>query len=48
MRFHRSFAALLLGLPLAAPIAVAAEDVPLAPEVQRRVLCIAVTSKYWW
>ena len=35
-RFHRSFAALLLGLPLAAPITVAAEDVSLAPEVQRR------------
>ena len=47
MRFRRSFAALLLGLPLEAPIAVAAEDVSLAPEVQRRVLCSAVTSKPW-
>ena len=37
MRLHRSFAALLLGLPMAAPIAVVAEDASLAPEVQRRV-----------
>ena len=35
MRLHRSFAVLLLGLPMAAPIAVVAEDASLAPEVQR-------------
>ena len=37
MPLHRSFAVLLLGLPMAAPIAVVAEDASLAPEVQRRV-----------
>lgn len=37
MRLHRFLAALLLGLPMATPIPVAAEDAPLAPEVQRRV-----------
>ena len=37
MRLHRSFAVLLLGLPIAAPIGVVAEDASLAPEVQRRV-----------
>ena len=36
MRLHRFLAALLLGLPMATPIPVAAEDAPLAPEVQRR------------
>ena len=36
MRLHRSFAVLLLGLPMAAPIAVVAEAASLAPEVQRR------------
>ena len=35
MRLHRFLAALLLGLPMATPIPVAAEDAPLAPEVQR-------------
>ena len=36
MRLLRIFAALLLGLPMAKPIPVAAEDAPLATEVQRR------------
>ena len=42
MRLHRCFAALLLGLPLAGPIAVAAEDAPLAPEVKRRVAVVVL------
>ncbi len=33
MRLHRSFAALLLGLPMTGLIPVVAEDAPLAPEV---------------
>ena len=41
MRLHRSFAVLLLGLPMAAPIAVVAEDASLAPEVQRLVAVLA-------
>ena len=45
MRFHRSFAALLLGLPLAALIAVAAEDVSLAPEVQRWFAVVALARR---
>tara|TARA_Y100000991_G_C21931754_1_gene331174 strand:+ start:599 stop:937 length:339 start_codon:yes stop_codon:yes gene_type:complete len=45
MRFHRSCAALLLGLPLAAPIAVAAEDVSLAPEVQRRFAVVVLARR---
>ena len=45
MRFYRSFAALLLGLPLAAPIAVAAEDVSLAPEVQRRFAVVVLARR---
>ena len=45
MRFHRSFAALLLGLPLAAPIAIAAEDVSLAPEVQRRFAVVVLARR---
>ena len=45
MRVHRSLAALLLGLPLATPIAVAAEDAPLAPEVQRRVALVVLARR---
>ena len=45
MRFQRSLAALLLGLPLAGPIAVAAEDAPLAPEVQRRVAVVVLARR---
>ena len=45
MRFHRSLAALLLGLPLATPIAVGAEDDPLAPEVQRRVALVVLARR---
>ncbi len=45
MRINRCFAALLLGLPLAGPIAVAAEDVPLAPEVQRRVAVVVLARR---
>ena len=37
MRLHSSFAALLLGLPVATPIPAAAEEAPLTPEVLRRV-----------
>ena len=42
MRLHRSFAVLPLGLPMAAPIAVVAEDASLAPEVQRRVAVVVL------
>jgi len=45
MRLHRCFAALLLGLPLAGPIAVAAEEAPLAPEVQRRVAVVVLARR---
>ena len=45
MRFHRSFAVLLLGLPLATPIAAAAEDAPLAPNVQRRVAVVVLARR---
>ena len=45
MRLHRSFAALLQGLPMAAPIAVVAEDAPLAPEVQRRVAVVVLARR---
>ena len=45
MRLHPCFAALLLGLPLAGPIAVAAEDAPLAPEVQRRVAVVVLARR---
>ena len=45
MRLHRSFAALLLGLPMATPIAVAAEDAALAPEVQRRVAVVMLARR---
>ena len=45
MRLHRSFAALLLGLPMATPIAVAAEDAALAPEVQRRVAVVVLARR---
>ena len=45
MRFHRSCAALLLGLPLAAPFAFAAEDVSLAPEVQRRFAVVVLARR---
>ena len=45
MRLHRSFAALLLGLPMAGPIPVAAEDAPLAPEVQRRVAVVVLARR---
>ena len=42
---HRTFAALLLGLPMAAPIAVVAEDASLAPEVQRRVAVVLLARR---
>ena len=45
MRLHRSFAAMLQGLPMAAPIAVVAEDAPLAPEVQRRVAVVVLPRR---
>ena len=45
MRLHRTFAALLLGLPMATPIPVAAEDAPLAPEVQRRVAVVVLARR---
>ena len=45
MRFHRPLAALLLGLPLATPIAFAAEDAPLAPEVRRRVAVVVLARR---
>ena len=45
MRLHRFLAALLLGLPMAIPIPVAAEDAPLAPEVQRRVAVVVLTRR---
>ena len=57
MRLHRSIAALLLDLPLASGmavasgmvvafgIAVAAEDAPLAPEVQRRVAVVVLARR---
>ena len=45
MRIHHCFAALLLGLPLAGPIPVAAEDAPLAPEVQRRVAVVVLARR---
>lgn len=45
MRLHRSFVALLLGLSMAAPIAVAAEDAPLVPEVQRRVAVVVLARR---
>ena len=45
MRLHRFLAALLLGLPMATPIPVAAEDAPLAPEVQRRVTVVLLARR---
>ena len=51
MHFRRSLAGLLLGLPLASVIAVAgamavaAEDAPLAPEVQRRVAVVVLARR---
>ena len=45
MRLHRFFAALLLGLPMATHIPVAAEDAPLAPEVQRRVAVVVLARR---
>ena len=45
MRLLRTFAALLLGLPMATPIPVAAEDAPLAPEVQRRVAVVVMARR---
>ena len=45
MRLHRSFAVLLLGLPMAAPIAVVAEDASLAPELQRRVAVVVLARR---
>ena len=45
MRLLRTFAALLLGLPMAIPIPVAAEDAPLAPEVQRRVAVVVLARR---
>ena len=45
MRLLRTFAALLLGLPMAIPIPVAAEEAPLAPEVQRRVAVVVLARR---
>ena len=45
MRLLRTFAALLLGLPMATPIPVAAEDAPLAPEVQSRVVVVVLARR---
>ena len=45
MRLLRTFAALLLGLPMATPIPVAAEEAPLAPEGQRRVAVVGRASR---
>ena len=45
MRLLRTFAAVLLGLPMATPIPVAAEDAPLAPEVQRRVAVVVLARR---
>ena len=45
MRLHRFLAALLLGLPMATPIPVAAEDAPLAPRVQRRVAVVVLARR---
>ena len=51
MRSPRSRIALLLGLPLASVVAVAgmktvaAEDAPLAPEVQRRVAVVVLARR---
>jgi len=45
MRIHHCFAALLLGLPLAGSIADAADDAPLAPEVQRRVAVVVLARR---
>ena len=45
MHFRRSLAGLLLGLPLASVMAVAAEDAPLAPEVQRRVAVVVLARR---
>ena len=45
MRLLRTFAALLLVLPMATPIPVAAEDAPLAPEVQRRVAVVLLARR---
>ena len=45
MRLHRSFAALLLGLPLAGLIPAAAEEAPLDPEVQRRVAMVVLARR---
>ena len=45
MRLLRIFAALLLGLPMATPIPVAAEDAPLVPKVQRRVAVVVLARR---
>ena len=45
MRLLCTFAALLLGLPMATPIPVAAEEAPLAPEVQRRVAVVVLDRR---
>ncbi|AHF64450.1 hypothetical protein Syncc8109_2112 [Synechococcus sp. WH 8109] len=45
MRLLRTFAAVLLGLPMATPISVAAEDAPFAPEVQRRVVVVVLARR---
>ena len=45
MHLLRTFAVLLLGLPMAKLIPVAAEDAPLAPEVQRRNVRTLVVSE---
>ena len=45
MRLLRTFAALLLGLPMAIPIYIAAEDAPMAPEVKRRVAVVVLARR---
>ena len=45
MRLLRTFAALLVGLPMGTPIPVAAEEAPLAPEVQRRVAVVVLARR---
>ena len=45
MRLHRFLAALLLGLPLAGLSPAAAEEAPLAPEVQRRVAVVVLARR---
>ena len=44
-RLHHFFAALMLGLLMATPMPVAAEDAPLPPEVQRRVAMVVLARR---